>query len=123
MIELPETRDLFYPSAPERIRYGDHTGLRLGRDLGADIVLLDSGQVVARTESAVFSVNSSLEQYRASLVTVGNARDAVAKEEPEDADAFLDELEVELHRIDAEALAADESYWGYILEQMRDEQF
>jgi len=76
VIELPETRDLFYPCEPERVDYGAYEAVRIGRDLGADIVLMDSGRVVARLDENEFLINNSAWQYQESLVIVGNARDA-----------------------------------------------
>jgi hypothetical protein len=70
MSDLPETRDLFYPQDPTTVHVGTEQGVRLGRDLGADIVVLDSGAVVAVTESGgALLVNSSLPQYRESLTS------------------------------------------------------
>jgi hypothetical protein len=47
MIDLPATRDLFYPLAPARVSSRAGEGTRVGRDLGADIIVLDSRLVIA----------------------------------------------------------------------------
>ena len=118
MIDLPETRDLFYPCDPEPV--GSAT--RIGRDLEADILLLDSGRVVASLEGGPeYPINTSLEQYRDSLNVVGEARDRFAEQDEDDAQ--VDELKAELRRIDQEALADPNSYWASILEQIEFEQF
>src|SRR4051812_44441791 len=119
MIDLPETRDLFYPSEPERI---DSTATRIGRDLEADILLLDSGRIVARLDDREYLIKSSPEQYRESLQVVGRARDAFAEQDDMD-DAQVDALKAELGWIDPEALADPNSYWASILEQIEFEQF
>jgi hypothetical protein len=118
MIELPTTRDLFYPSEPEP----RGTATRIGKDLEADILLLDSGQVVARLEDGPeYLINTSIERYRESLETVGAARDRFAA--GEEGDAEVEELKAALDRIDPDALADPSSYWASILEQIELEQF
>src|SRR4051794_12770273 len=120
MIDLPETRDLFYPCEPERV---SDTATRIGRDLEADILLLDSGRIVASLDGGpAYPVNTSLDQYRESLTVVGRARDAFAEQDDDDA-AQVDALKAELRRIDPEALADPNSYWASVLEQIEYEQF
>jgi hypothetical protein len=119
MIDLPETRDLFHPSEPEQI----DGATRIGRDLEADILVLDSGQIVARLQDGPeYPINSSLEQYRESLAVVGKARDELAAQDA-DTDPQVEALRAELGRIDAKALAEPNSYWASILEQIEFEQF
>jgi hypothetical protein len=116
-VDLPETRDLFYPSEPQRV----DGGLRVGRDLEASIIVLDSGPVLARIDDTSFFVNTSLEQYRRTLVDVGEARDKMALE-PEN-DRLVVELELRLREHDPAALEEPGSYWSMILEGIRDNQF
>ena len=116
----PETRDLFYPSEPEPL----DGATRIGKDLEADILVLDSGQVVARLEDGPeYAVNTSLEQFRRSLELVGNARDKWAMDPDADTDAEVAELNDELRRIDPDAFADPDSYWAAIIEQIELEQF
>ena len=116
----PETRDLFYPSEPEPV----DGGTRIGRDLEADVLVLDSGQVVARLEDGPdYVVNSSLEQFRRSLELVGNARDKWAMDPDAEVDGEVAELNDELRGIDQDAFADPNSYWGAIMEQIELEQF
>jgi SUKH-4 immunity protein of toxin-antitoxin system len=126
MSDLPETRDLFYPQDPTTVHVGTEQGVRLGRDLGADIVVLDSGAVVAVTESGgALLVNSSLPQYRESLLTVGAARDKFRDEPDADDDVIADviaDLEARLVQIDRQAYTAGD-YWKLIVEEIRNEQF
>jgi len=115
----PDTRDLFYASEPERI----DGATRIGRDLEADVLLLDSGQVVARVQNGPeYLINTSLERFRRSLELVGTARDKWALEPDADTDAEVAELNDELRRIDPEAFAHDSSYWVAIIEQIELEQ-
>jgi len=125
MIDLPTTRDLFYPSDPEPVDHEGSTATRIGRDLEADILLLDSGRVVARLEDGPeYLINTSLERYRESLTVVGEARDAFAAQADDDAtDPQVDELKARLRGIDPEALADPNSYWASVLEQIEFEQF
>jgi len=125
MIDLPTTRDLFYPSEPEPVDHGDSPATRIGRDLEADILLLDSGRIVARLDDGPgYLINTSLERYRESLTVVGEARDAFAAQDDDEAtDAQVGELKAELRRIDPEALADPSSYWASVLEQIEFEQF
>jgi SUKH-4 immunity protein of toxin-antitoxin system len=118
MIDLPTTRDLFYPSEPEP----RGTATRIGKDLEADILLLDSGQVVARLQDGPeYLINTTVERYRESLEVVGEARDRFAA--AEETDAEVEQLGDELRRIDPDALADPTSYWASILEQIEFEQF
>jgi hypothetical protein len=121
MIALPTTRDLFYPCEPEPVG----TATRIGRDLEADILLLDSGWIVARLEDGPeYLINTSLERYRESLTVIGQARDKFAEQDDDDPmDAQVDRLKAEMRRIDPEALADPRSYWASILEQIEFEQF
>jgi hypothetical protein len=112
----PETRDLFYPSEPEPV----DGGTRIGRDLEAEMLLLDSGKVVARLpDGPEYLVNTSLERFRLSLEVVGNARERWAT----GSGAEIDELKDALRRTDPEALADAHSYWAAIVEQIELEQF
>lgn len=120
MSDLPEIRDLFHPLERTPVSVGSDHGVRLGTDLGADIVVLDSGPVVAVTGSGRALVNSSLAQYRDSLLTVGTVRDKLLDDPA--ADDLVADLEVRLREIDGQAFAAGE-YWELIVEQIRDEQF
>jgi hypothetical protein len=120
MSDLPEIRDLFHRLEPSPVRVGMDHGVRVGRDLGADIVVLDSGAVVAVTKSRPAVVNNSLPQYRESLLAVGAARDKLL-DEP-DAAGVVAELEVRLREIDDQAFDGGE-YWALIVEQIRDQQF
>src|SRR3954451_18168063 len=125
MIDLPTTRDFFYPCDPEPVDDGAHAATRIGRDLEADILRLDSGRVVARLdEDHEYLINTSLERYRESLIVVGRARDELAQQDADETtDAQVDALKAELLRIDPEALADGSSYWASILEQIEFEQF
>jgi SUKH-4 immunity protein len=120
MIDLPEMRDLFHPCEPERV---SDTAKRIGRDLEANILLLDSGRIVASLDGGPeYPINTSLEQYSESLAVVGRARDAFAEQDDDDT-AQVDALEAEMRRIDPEALADPDSYWASVLEQIEFEQF
>ena len=121
MSDLPEIRDLFCPLDPTIVRVGTDQGVRLGRDLGADIVVLDSGAVVAVTDSGRALVNNSLPQYRESLLTVGAARDKLL-DKPDADDNVIADLEARLAQIDRQAFTAGE-YWALIVEEIRNEQF
>jgi hypothetical protein len=122
VIDLPETRDLFYPSAPEPVDHDGAPATRIGRDLEADILLLGSGRVVARLDDREYLINTSPERYRDSLEVVGRARDAF-RDDDETTDEQVEELKAELQRIDPEALGDPSSYWAGILEQIEFEQF
>jgi hypothetical protein len=54
---------------------GDETAVRIGHGGGSgyEILVLDSGAVVGRLYDYVCPLNSSLEQYRQSLVLIGEA--------------------------------------------------
>jgi hypothetical protein len=113
---MKPTRDLFYPCEPQRL----DGATRIGRDLEADILVLDSGRIVARLEGRPdYLVNTSLERFRQSLELVGSARDRWASEP----DAEVAPLDDELRRIDPDALADPTSYWAAIVEQIEHEQF
>lgn len=121
MSELPETRDLFYPLDPTTVHVGTEHGVRLGRDEGADIVVLDSGAVVAVTEPGrTLLINNSLPQYRESLLAVGAARDKGRDEPVTNADVLIADLEARLVQIDRQAYIRGQ-YWKLIVEQIRDE--
>lgn len=77
----PPTRDLFSPAAPER--HGG-TGWVIGKDLGALIVVLDDGRVVAVRDEGSALVSSSLQQYAESLRLVGKLRDRLQSEPDDD---------------------------------------
>jgi hypothetical protein len=121
MVDLPETRDLFYPCEPGRVECSGQAGLRVGRDLEASIVVLDSGPVIACRDDAWCQVNTSVEQYRRVLTNAGRGREQMALE-PEN-DELVDELEACLREGDAAVLDDPGSYWSLILEQIRDWQF
>lgn len=123
MIEIPETRDLFYPLPETAVAYGNETASRIGKDLEADILVVDSTRVVARQGEQESVVNSSVEQYRDSLALVANTRDGFAAGTIDDVDAAVDGLEEDLRSLDAVAFDAPNSYWGAIVEQIRFEQF
>ena len=122
MIELPpETRDLFYPCTPTRVEGETYSGIAIGRDLGALVIVLDSGPVVAGTDRRLIPINSSLDQYREALAVVGGIRDELASN-PED-EGLIANLEEQLRKIDLSSLEVPGSYWSLVLEQIRDEQF
>ena len=83
------------------------------------------GRIVARLDDGPeYLINTSLERYRESLTVVGEARDAFAAQDDDEAtDAQVEELKAELRRIDPEALADPSSYWASMLEQIEFEQF
>lgn len=120
-----ETRDLFCLSERSRFERDDLAGMRMGKDLGADIVLLDNGPVVAVADSTVWFVNSSLQQYRASLALVGGHRDIFRGNAADEAteQRRVDALEWRLRQLDGAAIDQRWSYWACIIEQMRSEQF
>jgi SUKH-4 immunity protein of toxin-antitoxin system len=123
MIQIPETRDLFYPETEVTVPYGDGTASRIGKDLEAEILVVDGGGVVARHGEREFPINSSVEQYRDSLALVAEVRDGFAAGAIEDDDSAVDALEEKLRSLDALAYDAPNSYWAAIVEQIRLEQF
>ena len=117
MVEIPETRDLYY--RVPKVRYLD-LGWCLGRDLGADIILMDDGSVKAIWEQGEALVNSSLNQYVQSLHLVGFLRDNLPGDESDE--TSIVECESALEAIDPKAYDAGQ-YWALIMEQIRDEMF
>jgi hypothetical protein len=120
---LPETRDLYYPSAPQRVVIADRSpGTAIGKDLEAQIVVLDSGTVITlRDRGEITLINSSLQQYRDSLKAVGETRDLL-NQDP-DQENLVSDLAHHLQAIDPAAWAEPSSYWRLIHEQIRDELF
>jgi SUKH-4 immunity protein len=121
MLQIPETRDLFYPQERQRVggREGEN-GWLVGHDLGAEIVVLDRGPVVAVSEISYAFVNSSVRQYVRSLQEIGRLRDHLI-DHPDDEDA-ISACETELRSVDEHAFRAEE-YWSLVIEQIRREQF
>ncbi|MDO5285798.1 MAG: SUKH-4 family immunity protein [Actinomycetia bacterium] len=114
MTEIPQTRDLFFPLPPSR-HHG--TGWVLGSDLGALIIRLDAGPVVAVRDDGTVLVNSSLDQYVESLRLVGELRDHL-QSEPDD-DESIEVCERALTSLDGPAYRQGE-YWALVIEQIRD---
>lgn len=54
--DVPETCDLFYPTTQEPVDHQGERALRIARDLEADVLLLDSGPVIARLDDAVWQL-------------------------------------------------------------------
>ncbi len=120
MMDIPETRDLF--TRQPRARHLD-LGWRLGSDLGAEIVLLDDGQVVAVTEDRTALVNSSGDQSVESLRVVGELRDrlrAILTGQP--MTSASRNASYDCGPSTDEPMPQGE-YWSLIIEQIRDEQF
>lgn len=95
--------------------------MRIGRDIEAEILLLESGAVLARLDEQEGPINASVEQYRASLEAVGAIREGAGSELP--AQEVADKLGLTLSRIDQGALENADGYWRIILEQLANEHF
>ncbi|WP_028066432.1 SUKH-4 family immunity protein [Solirubrobacter soli] len=93
----------FFACEPEVVPYGAGTATRIGRDLEADILVLEDGAVVARLEDREWVVNSSVDQYRRSLAAYGR-------------DVPIAALEAELIASDPAAYGHPSSYWQPIIE-------
>jgi hypothetical protein len=120
-MEIPETRDLFFRT--DRALYENLAGDKgwiVGRDLGADIVILDDNRVVAFSDGGIALVNSSVQQYARTLVVVGDLRDHLAMY-PDDEDAISCSEQL-VREIDEYSYSAGQ-YWGLIFEQIREQQF
>jgi len=107
MLDLPEIPNLFSPCLPAKVAHDRGIAVRIGNSPAQDILHLRSGQVIARDASRHHMVNTSIAQYRRSLVVVAEGRHSA------------DELERELRRIDVFAYDANASYWRTLVDQMR----
>jgi hypothetical protein len=120
MFDLPEVANFFTACTPIQVVLEDQTALLIGHDKPVytvyEILLLDSGQVVGRQRGRhVHRFNSSLEQYRQSLVLIADAL----------APGYLDEeenyraLEHALRRVDPMVWDTPGGcYWDGIMEEV-----
>jgi hypothetical protein len=120
-VEIPETRDLFFPTDQALFENlaGDR-GWIVGRDLGAEIVVMEDRRIFALSDGGIALVNCSIEQYAQTLAAVGDLRNHLATY-PDDEEA-ISRCEQAVREIDELAYSAGE-YWGLIFEQTRNQQF
>ena len=116
MIELPETPPYFAPCSPERVTYGGGTALRVGQDDGeGEFLWLSSGRVVFHASGETIVVNSSLEQFRESLLLIAEAQSAVRQQDPNREDVLR--LERALRRVDSMVWDTPGAAWRSIVEE------
>lgn len=117
MPELPEVPRFFAACPRERVSLGDQSAVRIGHDgLGYEILVLGCGRVVGHRYDDVDLFNSSLEQYRQSLLLI---EAALADPSHLDDEQNYRVLEHALRRVDPIAWDTPGGcYWTGIMEEI-----